>query len=127
MERRTGIWLCFIPRSGPFAVHGIHGKSVPGAAGSDRALLLWVQNLALLTTGAELEFSQALSVSKLSSIGHSVTKTVQFQEKHISMYFSWTLWLLTRTKSTSCSTTKDCLMSYLIKCYFHCFLCFPPQ
>lgn len=88
---------------------------------------LWVQNLALLTTGAELEFSQALSVSKLSSTGHSTTKTIQFQEKRISIYFSRSLWLLTRTKSTGCSTTKDCLMSYLIKCYFYCFLCFPPQ
>lgn len=41
-----------------------------------------VQNLALLTPGAELEFSQALSTSKLSSIGHSMTKTTHFQLKH---------------------------------------------
>lgn len=101
------------------------GIGLAGTAGSDRALLA-------LGVGFGLSHTRSRTGDQTSFVRVKTQQHLTFHDKdnsflvetYFSMYFSW---LLTKTKSCGCTTIKDCLMSYLIKFYFYCFLCFPSQ
>lgn len=101
------------------------GAQLAGAAGSDRALLaLGVEfgpSHTRSRTGVQPSFVHVKSQQHWTFHGKDNSSP---GETYFSMYFSWTLWLLTRTKSSGCNASKDFLVSYLIKCYFYVFCVF---
>lgn len=127
--------VCFIPKYGPSAVHPITtgrafpgGTRLPGAPGSGRALpalgVGFGPSHTRSRTGVQPSFGRVQTQQHWTF--HDKDNSSP-GETYFSMYFSWTLWLLTRTKSGCCSITEDCLVSNWIKCHFYCFRCFPPQ
>lgn len=88
------------------------GTRLPGAPGSGRALpalgVGFGPSHTRSRTGVQPSFSRVQTQQHWTF--HDKDNSSP-GETYFSMYFSWTLWLLTRTKSSCCSITKDCLVS----------------